>query len=464
VKSLLIASLTLVLTCTSAKAQTSLSPYSRFAFGDLITMGGPAQHGMASLGAAMLDRSSINSSNPAAGSFLHRTTFQSGIGIHSLKLTEGSASGEGWFGGITEADFVLKKRSGRGAFQFGIRPLSGSGYAITDRFEEVGIGEVEISYTGDGGLSEAHLGWSYRFDGQRWHSFDAAAGQAADSLNIIAHGTSFGAQVQQVFGDLGQTRSVNIIDPGYLDSQIKRSALHRGVGFKLGIIHERLIGASYDVDRKLRSSTLLRIGATAAPSFGLNVDETTEWSSTQELSGIVAQIDSVRVESGIITTSFPMAWTLGLHIERNTNEGRRIEIGAEIGVADWTQSNTDLLDPGVAFTEAAHKAFGLSYTPRRLDDSQSILDRSTYRMGLRSSNGYLTFDGNRALTQVLSMGVTAPMRGSRSGSQFHFGIEVGQRSIEDNESALLEDLFTLRFGVSLSPFFKNIWLVPRKYD
>jgi hypothetical protein len=464
VKPLILTALTLVFACTSASAQTSLSPYSRFAFGDLISAGGVAQHGMAGLGAAWLDRSAINSANPAAASFLHRTTFQSGIGVHGLELTEGSASGEGWFGGISEAEFVLKQRSGRGAFQFGIRPLSGSGYAITEQFEQEGIGDVAISYIGSGGLSEAHLGWSYRFDGQRWHAFEAAAGQPMDSLRIVAHGTSFGAQLQQVFGDLAQTRSVDIIDPAYLDMQVKRSALHRGVGLKFGFIHERLIGAVYDVDRKLRASTLLRIGATASPGFGLSVDETTEWSTTQELSGIVTQIDSVHLESGVVETEFPLTWSVGVHLERNTAEGRRIEVGLEMGVADWRQSNPDLLDPGIAFTEASHQAFGLSYTPRRLKDSENLLDRSTYRVGLRNAAGYLTFDGNRALTKILSVGATAPMMGSRSGSQFHFGIEIGQRAIEGSEGALIEDLLTFRFGVSLSPFFKNIWLVPRRYD
>lgn len=466
-KQLIFTTLALILTCNFAAGQTSLSPYSRFAFGDFIAPGGAAQLGIGGLGAAWIDRSSINAANPAAASFLHRTSFQSGLGVHSLKLTEGSSSGSGQFGGLDAVSLVLKKRSGRGAFQFGVRPLSGSGYSITDKFEQDGIGEVEISYTGEGGLSAAHVGWSYRWDGQRWRLFGTASGTAIDSVRVIAHGTALGVHVQQIFGDLVQTRFADIIDPGYLDTQVKRSALHRGLGLKLGFVHERLISATYDQDRKLRSSTLLRIGATASPSFGLKVEEFIERTTAQNLNGVVTQIDSVEVTSSVSTADFPLIWTVGFILERSTASGRRLELGVELGLADWTANNTsnpDLLDPGVHFAEASHRAIGFSYTPRHVEDSSTLLERSTYRAGYRQSSGYLTFDQHRALRKVLSLGLTAPMLGSRSGSQFHFGIDFGERFIEGDSEALRESITTLRFGVSLSPFFKNVWLVPRRYD
>jgi hypothetical protein len=56
-----------------------------------------------------------------------------------------------------------------------------------------------------------------------------------------------------------------------------------------------------------------------------------------------------------------------------------------------------------------------------------------------------------------------PLLGSRSASLFHFGTEFGTRSTS-TEGTLEERFIRIQFGLSLSPFLKNNWLIPRLYD
>jgi hypothetical protein len=55
------------------------------------------------------------------------------------------------------------------------------------------------------------------------------------------------------------------------------------------------------------------------------------------------------------------------------------------------------------------------------------------------------------------------MRGSRSASRIHFGMDFGQRTMNDG-IGLQEEIANVHIGFTLNPFYKNIWLTPRLYD
>ncbi|HAT48278.1 MAG TPA: hypothetical protein DCS71_05045, partial [Flavobacteriales bacterium] len=63
----------------------------------------------------------------------------------------------------------------------------------------------------------------------------------------------------------------------------------------------------------------------------------------------------------------------------------------------------------------------------------------------------------------VSMGINTLLKGSRSGSQLHLGMDVGQR-YTDLASIHREFSLRLHVGVTLTPFAKNLWLTPRLYD
>ena len=62
-----------------------------------------------------------------------------------------------------------------------------------------------------------------------------------------------------------------------------------------------------------------------------------------------------------------------------------------------------------------------------------------------------------------SCGFNAPLKGSRSASQLHFGMDFGRRYTE-LESYHTESNMRVHIGVTLTPFVKNLWLTPRLYD
>jgi hypothetical protein len=63
----------------------------------------------------------------------------------------------------------------------------------------------------------------------------------------------------------------------------------------------------------------------------------------------------------------------------------------------------------------------------------------------------------------VSFGMNTPLKGSRSASQLHLGMDVGQRHTE-LASVHRETNVRLHVGVTLTPFVKNLWLTPRLYD
>ena len=76
----------------------------------------------------------------------------------------------------------------------------------------------------------------------------------------------------------------------------------------------------------------------------------------------------------------------------------------------------------------------------------------------------MTDESTHALTeQRVSMGVNAPLKGSRSASQLHFGMDFGTRSTTLT-AVHTESTLRLHVGVTLTPTAKNLWLIPRLYD
>ena len=65
--------------------------------------------------------------------------------------------------------------------------------------------------------------------------------------------------------------------------------------------------------------------------------------------------------------------------------------------------------------------------------------------------------------QRVSLGVNTPLKGSRSASQLHFGMDFGTRNTILN-SVHTESNLRLHVGVTLTPTAKNLWLIPRLYD
>lgn len=445
-------------------AQSTYSPYSRFGLGELQSGADAAQLGMGQMGAAWIDRHHLNTRNPAMAAFLTRTTFSGGFQVRSESIMEGDSVDRGEVGGLTQVAFALKRAGGRGALTFGLQPWSNAGYDVSQIRTDDIADEYRISYTGSGGLAQGYVGYARRWEGTRWNRFEDANGVVVDSVRIIAHGTALGARLEQRFGSLIRARTIDVANPVFLDTRVETQEDHRSAGFTVGFGHERLLGARFDKDRKLVASTLLRVGGIGQLGRNHTLNRNTRWASWQTLSTGPLEVDSVHSESATFSLGLPLMWSAGLEIERNAANGMRLRIGLEREQAAWSVLSADVLDPGATWSDAATTALGAMLTPRNLEDAKTAWQRATYQIGWRSTSGVIAVNDAPLKHTVWSAGWSLPMVGSRSGSSLNLAFQWRQLQSGDDPQGLREGGFGATVGFTLHPFFKNQWLVPRKYD
>ena len=134
----------------------------------------------------------------------------------------------------------------------------------------------------------------------------------------------------------------------------------------------------------------------------------------------------------------------------------------------WGEANEDLshlMDGSARWGDAVSTSVGVLWTPSR---KPGKLNRSTFRAGYMQAVLPVVLDADDMTLHPLeewraSFGVNAPLKGSRSSSQIHLGMDFGRRSTELPDT---HQETNLRFhvGVTLTPFAKNLWLTPRLYD
>lgn len=451
--------------CTSGVTwgQSTYSPYSRFGIGKLQSGAGIAQMGMGQMGAAWTDRSHLNTMNPAAPAFLSRTTFSSGLEIRSERIMEGDSTTRGELGGLTQIAFALKRAGGKTAFTFGVQPRSQAGYNVSQVLENSVTDQYQIRYFGSGGLSEAYAGLARRWEGKTWRKFTDSEGAVTDSVRIIASGTAVGGRFEQVFGGLSRSRTIDIANPIFIDTRVQTDEVHRSAGFTIGVVREQLISAQFDKDRKLVASSLLRLGAIARLGRNHSTDRTTRWSSWQALSTGPIEVDSVHSTEETFALNLPLELSIGAEWELNSKSGARWRAGVEWRQTRWSTVSNAPLDPGVSWQDDLGFSAGASLTPRSMDDARNGFQRMTYNVGYRQQSGYVLIDQGAIETQSWSLGWSLPMQGSRSGSSINAALTWTNTATGD-ASPLLENGVGALFGFTLHPFFKNQWLVPRRYD
>ena len=194
---------------------SSLSPYSRFALGELSPWGTTVQRSMGGITSVSTDPFSVNGANPASYSFLFRTAYNLDIRATGLTVDDGSQK-VGLYGGcLSSAQYGFKKQASKWGFGLGIRPFSSSGYDLSVTTENEDVGEVEYSYTGDGGLSIAHAGLSRVFPLKGTKGLFQNS-EAAEDTSTYRHQVSIGANLDYYFGKLTSISSCQLRGIGVL--------------------------------------------------------------------------------------------------------------------------------------------------------------------------------------------------------------------------------------------------------
>ena len=439
-----------------------LSPYSRMGLG----LGWDPVHthqlGMGSVSSAVSDAYAYNPGNPASAASLLRTTFQGAGAFRAMTLTNGEASGRASWGNTGPMSLVIKRQGGKNAFQLGLSPFQTTGYVIARTRQETGVGSLRESYQGTGGLNQATMGWAR---GWEWHKW---IHNATDSVRTRRGGLELGGQMVYVFGATEHTARIDVADPTFLDNQSQRLAQFRGLTGEIGVQWEHIFVGGKSTPSTKAWQPSLRLGVSYRPATKVETNLIEQVFLTQTLGGLVTPIDTAFYrESPEATSAIPdrITWGAAWRIQRPS--GERWTLHADVKRQDWSRQaeafDWEALGDGMSWGTARSLHLGLEWSPSGANRSELASTPLVIRCGYATGTESIVIQGSELTFSKWTAGTSLPLGAGRSLSRLHFGIEVGTRQLA-NQANAYENLLRFEVGVSLSPFFKNNWLVRRLYD
>ena len=447
---------------------TEPSPWSRFGMGLPTHIISTPQLLMGGVSSPIVDGFTINPYQPAAAAGCLNTTFQTSLQSSVTKMQEGDSTATVNNGTPGAISVVVKRLGGKYALSFGMLPNTGMGYNVGRTYEDSLVGTTREQYDGSGGTAKSYLGLARGFKGKKWIS----AG-ASDSVLVTSHTLFLGAQVDYLFGEVIQTGRLDIFDVTFFDNRTRTSMRHRSLGALFGIQASQLLWAKYDADKNFEGAATLYFGATYSPSSILYTDYEKAVETVQLLSNVETVIDTAFYSSFEGEGVMPSRWSAGGSIVFDSKSGRKLLLAGDYMQEDWTEfegdSQIDFLGSKATWAKSTRTSIGLTLSPKTIGNTSSFLTRSTYRAGFALDAYPIEYDGVQLSGWRASAGLSIPLEGSRSSSMVHFGLSAGKRGAGlDNGTVLVNTLeettLNIQIGVTLTPFFKNLWLTPRLYD
>lgn len=398
---------------------------------------------MGGVGIAYNDPYGMDPSNPASYASLVRPVFEAGVSVRSVRAEGEGVSSVGRRTDLLGLSLAVPFGRGKWGVALGLAPYSDVGYRITTSAPlSTGEGEVDYTYTGDGGLNRFHVGFSKAFEGER------------DSLGN-GWRLSLGANYTHLFGSLVETRQAIYPTEGFYNSNAQRSLyVHDGL---------LVLGAQFQgmlVPRRTRELSGWRY------TFGVAVElpgeltaERTELVNSFVYSAVGTEIPfdtALYVSDATGSITMPACFGFGLAVQ-----DAHWNLSGEYRQRAWST----LRDNGTARTDLADRrtlAFGASYRPAG-DIGGTFWERAIYRVGVRSVNDYLVVNG-RQLSQIgMSFGTSLPVMGSSTRSRLNLGVELGERGERSN--GLLRERYADFFvGITITPDLREQWFKKRRIE
>jgi hypothetical protein len=417
---------------TSLTAQNiTLSPYSRYAIGDIFSATTTRNAGMGGIGIATDNYFSINRSNPASYSDIVYTTMDlSAFGQFNLMRTE-TASISPFNAGFHDAAFAFPSNKGGPVIVFGFSPYSSVGYEVLNR-RDVVIDTTtyteDTQYKGNGGLNQAFLGASFK---------------------MLKSRLRIGANFQYIWGNTQYNWFTQILNDSIPVAQFQpiqavEDVFVGGVNGQLGLMYVDTINA--------RKRIFLRLGATAESTLGMSGDRFRVFNNS-----LVGDTLGT-AEEGSIT--LPLKIGAGLMIHRPG----KWSLGADFVYQDWSQFQYFSDQPSLGPEFRA--GIGGEFTPNI--DGDKYIQRFNYRFGAYFKQTYIEFNEEPVVDYGITLGIGIPA-GAKGNSRFNPGratsrislsVEAGRRGAI-TENLPLEQLYArIRLGFSIN----DRWFVRRVVD
>jgi len=416
----------------SLKAQElTLSPYSRFALGDILSSTTTRNAGMGGIGIAADNYFSVNSLNPASYADMYFTTLDFGGFWQSSQLKSPTSEGTQTTGGFQNLGFVFPS-NGNFVLAAGFSPYSAVGYNVStlNPFQIKDSTYLEeTDYSSSGGLNKVFFGGALRLLDNRLRvgaNFQYSFGNTRYDWRkqLVAPDTSFAVP---------EFRAIQVIEDAFLSGWLTQ----------VGVIYVDTINAS--------NYTMLRLGATIDYNINLDGDRFTAFSN-----GIAA--DSLS-NTEVGDADIPTKYAVGVMITQLS----KWSLGLDASYQDWENFNyfTDDTDLG----KEIRLAIGGEYTPQF--QSLKYYKRMNYRAGAYWRQTYINVGGEPVQDYgvTVGLGIPAGLKGNRpsqgrSVSRVNLSAEFGQRGSLSGAQDLSELYVRIRFGVNLN----DRWFVRRVVD
>ena len=417
---------------------TTSSPYSKFGLGDYEEPLLPQTRGMGGIGVAVRKPSGfndINVMNPASYSTINLTTIDIGAyaGFTSLKTNVSGPQTNGNFR-LSHINFAIPV-SKHSALSFGLMPYTNLGYSYrqqsTQAINKASTGGIDTStivnstYSGEGGLSKAYLGYGFGL---------------GENLNL-------GFNVGYVFGKLKQYRSTEFPQlVTALNTQIENSVTTQGLNFDYG----------FQYNFKVSETRRFTIGYSGSSGSSINAD--TKFIVSQYFLASDGTADIAR-DSTISTANsgkikLPLMHRFGIAYQK---DGKYM-IGADFRIGQW--SNVSVLGVNSGLQNSQTIAVGGQITPN-IDAISNYLAVCDYRLGFNYDKTYINIYNTdiKQYSATVGMGLPIPNERRTSFYKVNLSAEMGRRGTLEN-SLVRENFYNFHIGFTIN----DKWFQKYKFD
>ena len=397
------------------------SPYSRYGYGKLGSLGNASTKGMGDLGIALRTNNYTTIANPASLTAIDTLTmiFSVGLDADFSSFSEKGITERNWDAGFSYMSFHFPLWRNF-AMSLSLTPYSMVGYyygntekkPLDSPINKHDSLTVQSVYDGVGGINNFMMGIGYR----PW----------VTKMNEL----SVGVNVGFLFGSIQHTASA-ITSSQANSTLVTHEMSARGLFFKAGVQYTRRLNA-------VRSFT---VGATFQPELNLSVD-----AAELKISTDTIQFN----EEYRHMIKSPMSLGFGA----SYNVARQLTVSAEYEYTNWSSVrslNTDLNISHDLFTDTHRITAGAEYIPRA--GTNRFWQNCRYRVGAVTKNSYMLIDDAKFREYGVNAGLSMPVN-----RRCFLDFSVGYSRMQPSKATLLkENYLTFTMGVTFNEmmFFRN---------
>lgn len=392
-------------------AAGTISPYSRYGYGEWQSLSFSANQSMGGLGYGVRSGKSINAINPASYTAIDSLTFMLDLGVSGVVdgfKTVSSTSTQ--FNGNLDYVAIQVPLAKFAALSFGVSPLTtvGYNYSFLDKKPVYGYSDtltVKQAFTGTGGMTQVYLGLSF------------------DIMDRV----SVGVNGHYLFGNIEHYREVTFPGESLYASTTQKESLYISAWLcDVGLQYHQPIG-----DDEL----VIGLGYSLQLPMNNRYEIITKTNEVEE------------IEDNTLLFDYPQTFGVGVSYSWNN----RLLIGVD---ASWQNfANAHYYGETNQLNNRFVYAVGAQYT--HAPGGKKYTDNMDFRIGANYANSYISIDNKPYDKWAITWGIGFPLPNTLTKLNLH--MEYGQQG-SVQQQGLLERYYKIGIGVSLN----ERWFVKRK--